>query len=154
MIRTPILIAVSAAGLLLAGCGGTMDHDDGRWFVTRHGEEVDYEMGDQILFPNDSAEIGPHAYDIIASVAEDARHRARSDIEVQGFTDTSGSHDYNMRLSQARAEHVADLLVRHGISARRIVARGYGETRLAVPTPNGVREPRNRRVIIRILAPR
>jgi outer membrane protein OmpA-like peptidoglycan-associated protein len=37
------------------------------------------------------------------------------------------------------------------VGADRILARGYGETRLAVKTANGVKEPRNRRVVIRIL---
>ena len=56
-----------------------------------------------------------------------------------------------MTLSQARAERVADVLVRQGIKPERILARGYGETRLAVKTGNGVKEPRNRRVVIRLL---
>ena len=75
------------------------------------------------------------AYDLIASVAEDARRNARARVEVEGFTDTSGTHDYNMTLSQARAEHVADLLVRHGVKPERILARGYGETRLGQCEP-------------------
>ena len=77
--------------------------------------------------------------------------RAKARIEVQGFTDTAGTRDQNMSLSQARAEHVADVLVRHGISPKRITARGYGEEQLAVRTGNGVPEPRNRRVVIRLI---
>jgi outer membrane protein OmpA-like peptidoglycan-associated protein len=46
---------------------------------------------------------------------------------------------------------VAGVLVRQGVKPDRILARGYGETVLAVKTGNGVREPRNRRVVIRIL---
>jgi OOP family OmpA-OmpF porin len=108
-------------------------------------------MGDQVLFATDSAQVSPRAYDLIASVAADARRNARARLEVQGFTDTSGSHDHNMTLSQARAERVADMLVRHGVRPERILARGYGETRLAVKTGDGVKEARNRRVVIRIL---
>jgi outer membrane protein OmpA-like peptidoglycan-associated protein len=109
-------------------------------------------MAGAVLFPNDSAQISPRAYNIIASVAHDARAKPKDRVEVEGFTDTAGSHDYNMTLSQARAERVADVLVRQGIKPERIVARGYGETRLAVKTGNGVKEPRNRRVVIRLLA--
>ena len=104
-----------------------------------------------MLFAVDSAQVSARAYDLNASVAADARRNARARVEVEGFTDTSGTHDYNMTLSQARAEHVADLLVRHGVKPERILARGYGETRLAVRTGNGVKEARNRRVVIRIL---
>ena len=154
MVRIPgsISAGVLAAGLLLGGCAsGVVDHDNGRWLVTHRAGEVDYEMGDRVLFATDSAQISPRAYDLIASVATDAKRNARARIEVQGFTDTSGTHDYNMTLSQARAERVADILVRHGVKPERILARGNGETRLAVQTGNGVKDARNRRVVIRIL---
>jgi outer membrane protein OmpA-like peptidoglycan-associated protein len=149
MVRISLLIC---AGLLLAGCASdVVDHDSGRWLVTHRTGETDYEMGDRVLFAVDSAQVSSRADELIASVAADARRNARARVEVQGFTDTSGTHDYNMTLSQARAEHVADLLVRHGVKPERILARGYGETRLAVKTGNGVKEARNRRVVIRIL---
>ena len=143
---------VICTGLMLAGCAGdVVDHDNGRWLVTHRAGETDYEMGDRVLFATDSAQVSPRAYDLIASVAADARRNARARVEVQGFTDTSGTHDYNMTLSQARAERVADMLVRHGVKPERILARGYGETHLAVRTGNGVKEARNRRVVIRIV---
>lgn len=149
MVRLPILIC---AALLLAGCASdVVDHDSGRWLVTHRSGETDYEMGDRVLFAVDSAQVSSRAYDLIASVAADARRNGRARVEVQGFTDTSGTHDYNMTLSQARAERVADLLVRHGVKPERILARGYGETRLAVRTGNDVKEARNRPVVIRIL---
>jgi outer membrane protein OmpA-like peptidoglycan-associated protein len=140
------------ACLTLAACADdVMDHDNGHWLVTHHTGETDYEMAGLVLFPSDSADLSPRAESIIASVAEDARRNRKGRIEVEGFTDTSGNHDYNMKLSQARAEKVADVLVHHGVPVERIVARGYGETRLAVKTGNGVKEPRNRRVVIRML---
>ena len=149
MVRISLL---ATALLILAGCApDVVDRDNGRWLVTQRAGEIDYELGGQVLFAYDSADLSPRAYDIVASVATDAKKHARAHIEVEGFTDTSGSHDANMTLSQARAEHVADVLVRHGIRPARITARGYGETRLAVKTGDGVREPRNRRVVIRLI---
>lgn len=50
-------------------------------------------------------------------------------IEVSGHTDSRGNDDYNMRLSKDRAQAVVDYLVRNGISASRLRAVGYGETR-------------------------
>ena len=138
--------------MILAACApDVVNHDNGAWLVTQRAGEVDYELGGQVLFPHDSADLSPRAYDIVASVAADAKKRARARIEVEGFTDTSGTHDANMILSQARAEHVADVLVRHGIRPARITARGYGETRPAVKTGDGVREARNRRVVIKLI---
>ena len=149
------MVRIALFGLVLvtlAACApDVMDHDNGAWLVTHRSGEVDYELGGQVLFPYDSADLSPRAYDIVADVASDAKKHARAHIEVEGFTDTSGTHDANMTLSPARAEHVADVLVRHGIRPERITARGYGETRLAVKTGDGVREPRNRRVVIRLV---
>jgi outer membrane protein OmpA-like peptidoglycan-associated protein len=69
-------------------------------------------------------------------------------IEVNGFTDTSGTFEHNQLLSEERAHAVADELLRNGVDQGRIRVRGFGETRLTVPTPDGVRERRNRRVEI------
>jgi outer membrane protein OmpA-like peptidoglycan-associated protein len=148
----PRISLLCAALLILAACTPDLvDHDNGRWLVTHRTGEVDYELGGQVLFPYDSDAISPRAYDIVANVADDAKRNPRTHIEVEGFTDTSGGHDGNMHLSLARADRVAELLVRHGVKPERIHTHGFGETRLAVKTGDGVREPRNRRVVIRLI---
>ena len=53
--------------------------------------------------------------------------------------------------SRARSEAVAAVLARQGVERERIKTEGLGETHLAVQTGDGVREPRNRRVIIRLI---
>ena len=69
-------------------------------------------------------------------------------IEVNGYTDTSGTPRYNQGLSVRRAQAVAAELVRDGVPAAAISIHGFGETNLLVPTGPGVREPQNRRVEI------
>jgi outer membrane protein OmpA-like peptidoglycan-associated protein len=69
-------------------------------------------------------------------------------VQITGYTDTSGSVPYNQRLSERRAQHVAHLLNQMGVPAQAMAVGGAGENNLAVPTPDGVREPRNRRVTI------
>jgi len=67
-------------------------------------------------------------------------------IEVQGHTDDSGDTDFNMTLSQQRADAVRQWLINAGIKADKLVAKGYGST---VPiADNRIREGRqkNRRV--------
>ena len=143
---------LAIAGLVLCACApNVVDHDNGRWLVTNKAGETDYELSGQVLFPYGSADLSPRAYDIVARVAADAKKRSRARIEVEGFTDTAGTRDDNMILSQARAEHVADVLVRHGIRAARITARGFGEAKPAVKTGDGVPDARNRRVVIRLI---
>jgi peptidoglycan-associated lipoprotein len=51
-------------------------------------------------------------------------------IELQSHTDSRGSHPLNMRLSQARAKSVVDYLIQNGVKSERLVAKGYGETKL------------------------
>lgn len=146
------LLTAAAAALMLAGCADNITgRDDGRWLVTNKAGETDYEMGGQLLFATGSAELSSRAAGLVARVAADAKKRPRARIEVQGFTDTSGTMDDNMVLSQARAERVALELVRQGVSVGRIIARGYGEERPAVRTGDGVPEQRNRRVVIRLI---
>ena len=69
-------------------------------------------------------------------------------IEVNGYTDTSGTPRYNQGLSLRRARTVAAELVRDGVPQSAINVQGLGETNPLVPTADGVREPQNRRVEI------
>ncbi len=69
-------------------------------------------------------------------------------VQVTGYTDTSGSPGYNLRLSARRAKHVADILSRLGVPWQAMQIAAAGETNPAVPTPDGVGEPRNRRVTV------
>jgi len=59
-------------------------------------------------------------------------------IELASHTDSRGSDEYNMALSQRRADAVKNYLVSKGIAANRIVSKGYGETRLKNNCSNGV----------------
>jgi outer membrane protein OmpA-like peptidoglycan-associated protein len=88
------------------------------------------------------------ARQIIAEAAQARARQAVTRIEVNGYTDTSGSAQYNQGLSVRRANNVAAELVRLGVPRNEIVARGFGETNLLVPTPDNTREPQNRRVEI------
>ena len=69
-------------------------------------------------------------------------------VRVTGYADTSGKPGYNQRLSQRRAATVARILVSKGVPPQALVVSGRGENELAVPTPDGVREPHNRRVTV------
>lgn len=119
--------------------------------VRRVGDDIVLVMRNDILFQLNSHDLSGRALRTIDAVAKVLNHYDKTLINVNGFTDTTGTYDYNMRLSQKRAEAVANVLVDDGVNPARISPRGFGETHLAVPTGDNVNEPRNRRVEIRIV---
>ncbi len=66
-------------------------------------------------------------------------------VQVIGHTDTSGSAAYNQKLSVRRADAVAGALAQAGVPQNAMTVTGVGQNDLKVPTPDGVREPQNRR---------
>ncbi|MBD8489823.1 OmpA family protein [Echinicola sp. CAU 1574] len=125
-------------------------------------EEVDCELVGNInllpiLYELNSARLTPESEDIIdehlLALMEDSPALR---IEIMSHTDSRGSDDYNMSLSQQRAQSVVNYLVNKGISRNRLVAKGYGETRLINKCANGVDCPEsmhheNRRTEFRII---
>lgn len=91
-----------------------------------------------------------------ATVAEAASSFFEGDspqIDVVGHTDTTGSAEFNQRLSEERAVAVRDGLVEAGVPADVITLEAVGESQLIVPTPDGVAEQANRVVVASVLAP-
>lgn len=77
-------------------------------------------------------------------------------VELGSHTDSRGSHAYNDRLSQRRAESVVNYVTSHGISQDRMTAKGYGERQLVNDCKDGVpcskeEHQKNRRTEIKIL---
>jgi outer membrane protein OmpA-like peptidoglycan-associated protein len=101
-----------------------------------------------VFFDWDRADLTDRARQIIREAAENSTRVQYTRIEVNGYTDTSGTPAYNQRLSVRRAQSVAAELVRDGVPRQAITIQGFGETHLLVPTGDGVREPQNRRVEI------
>ena len=69
-------------------------------------------------------------------------------IMLTGYTDLAGTQQYNLGLSKRRADTVAVALVKEGVPKAAIVEAWRGKENPAVPTADGVKEPRNRRVEI------
>ncbi len=101
-----------------------------------------------VFFDWDKYSLTPRALNIISQAAADSKTAQTTTINVSGYTDTSGTPNYNIGLSWRRAKAVAAQLVVDGVSASEIETHGFGQTHLLVPTGPGVREPQNRRVEI------
>jgi OmpA-OmpF porin, OOP family len=101
-----------------------------------------------VFFDWDKATLTDRARQIIKEAADNSTRVQYTRIEVNGYTDTSGTPQYNQGLSMRRAQAVAVELVKDGVPGNAITAQGFGDTHLLVPTGTGVREPQNRRVEI------
>ncbi len=103
-----------------------------------------------VYFPFDQYVLTPEAQTVVQDAANYAKGGNATKIVVVGHTDTSGSAKYNLKLSERRAKAVADALVGLGVQQSTLAVDWKGKTDLAVPTPDGVKEPLNRRSTISI----
>jgi len=101
-----------------------------------------------VFFDWDKATLTDRARQIIKEASDNSTRVQYTRIEVNGYTDTSGTPRYNQGLSVRRADAVAGELVRNGVPRESISVTGFGDTHLLVSTGPGVREPQNRRVEI------
>jgi OmpA-OmpF porin, OOP family len=85
---------------------------------------------------------------MVQDAAASYKETGSARIAVTGYTDLSGTQQYNLGLSKRCANTVRAALVRQGVPDDAILEAWRGKQDPAVPTSDGVREPRNRRVEI------
>jgi outer membrane protein OmpA-like peptidoglycan-associated protein len=103
-----------------------------------------------VYFEFDSAALTPGGRTVVEAIIADARIDPSMAVRLVGKADRAGPADYNQRLSDRRAAAVREALIAGGIEPNRIDIRGAGVMEPPVPTPDGVREPRNRVVEVTI----
>src|SRR5690606_23776314 len=81
-----------------------------------------------VSFELNSADLTAQSRPVLARVADDLKKYPRLRVELQGHTDSTGSDDYNLKLSGRRAQAVRDYLISQSVSSAQVEARGYGET--------------------------
>jgi len=101
-----------------------------------------------VYFDFDSWTLKAEQLKVLDDVIATARSGGQANITIVGHTDTSGSSDYNQKLSVRRANVVVEALVQMGARRNALHASGVGETDLAVQTGDGVKEAKNRRTVI------
>ncbi len=112
---------------------------------------------ENIYYDFDKHNIRPDAAAILDELVRTMRDNPTLKIELSSHTDSRGTHAYNEALSQRRAQSAVDYLVSRGIARDRMVAKGYGETRLVNRCADGVPCSRdehqaNRRTEVTVLA--
>jgi len=114
----------------------------------RKGEEI---VTHSIQFKIESANLQPSSLSALENVLNMLKENPHIKIEIAGHTDSTGTSEFNYKLSRLRAETVRDWLIRNGISSERLSAKGYGESKPIADnsTPEG--RAKNRRTEIRLI---
>ena len=158
--RTEKLLGAGIGAVAGAGIGYYMDEQEKKLRertantgieLERRGDELLVNLPDNVSFGYDSAAIKPQFESALNRVAETLTEYPNSYIDIYGHTDSTGSEDYNLRLSERRASSVTNYLVYRGVDSVRLATRGFGESQLKCRpevTPSDYQC--NRRVELRI----
>ncbi|EIJ41637.1 outer membrane protein/peptidoglycan-associated (lipo)protein [Beggiatoa alba B18LD] len=107
-------------------------------------------LGD-VLFETNKAELMAGGLSNIDKIAVFLQQNTDRNILVEGHTDSVGSDQYNLTLSERRADSVRFALIQRGVASNRILARGFGKTRPVASNDTATGRQQNRRVEITIL---
>jgi outer membrane protein OmpA-like peptidoglycan-associated protein len=119
--------------------------------VTRTAEnEITLNMPSDITFDVNQSTVKPQFRDTLYNVAQTLREYESTTVDVAGHADSTGADDYNMALSQRRADAVAQALSSNGVNPVRLVAVGFGESRPIADNATAEGRAKNRRVEIKL----
>ena len=99
-----------------------------------------------VFFEWDRSDITPEAASILDNAVTQYQNCGGAQVQIAGHADRSGSAQYNVGLSQRRADAVRAYLTSRAIPEGVIATQAFGEERPRVDTADGVREVQNRRV--------
>lgn len=120
--------------------------------VERVGEGIVVEFSNNVLFGFDRSDLSTGAMTTLNDLITILNKYPDTNLEIQGHTDSKGTDEYNMGLSERRASAVSSYLSSKGISSARITTKGYGESapKYSNDTESGMAQ--NRRVEFLITA--
>ncbi len=119
--------------------------------VIRQGDELLLRMPSGITFDFNSFAVKPQFQATLNEVAQTLGAYPSTMIDVLGHTDSVGTHEYNQRLSEQRAQAVANYLMSRGVAQVRIATQGYGETMPIADNATDAGRAANRRVEIKVV---
>lgn len=127
-----------------AGSGVDVTEVDG-------GDAILVNLPDGVTFDVGSYTIKPAFRDTLNTVADSLQQYPDSLVDVYGHTDSTGSDSFNQRLSEQRAQAVANYMTSRGVNSARIRWQGFGETAPIADNATAEGRARNRRVEIKII---
>ncbi len=109
-------------------------------------------LPESITFAVNKSHLNPAVYPSLSRIATVLNKYPKTAVHVLGFTDSTGSAAYNMKLSQRRARSAANYLAGQGVVSGRLAVRGYGESFPIASNANAFGRSQNRRAEIYIRA--
>ncbi|WP_152225714.1 OmpA family protein [Pseudomonas sp. SCB32] len=155
------MIGAAAIGAAAAGYGYYADKQEAKLRqqmqgtgvqVERQGDDIKLIMPGNITFATDSANIAQSFYTPLNNLAGSFKEFNQNSIEIVGYTDSTGSRQHNMDLSQRRAQSVAAYLTSQGVDASRVSTRGMGPDQPVASNADANGRAQNRRVEVNLKA--
>ena len=107
-----------------------------------------------VTFETGSAKLRPESTSILDGVAARIERCHCSEVDIRGYTDSTGKPEFNQKLSEQRAIAVKDYLEAHGAPTGILTAKGYGEENPIAGNATKEGRAANRRVTVQFTAPR
>ncbi|MCM2972705.1 OmpA family protein [Larsenimonas suaedae] len=114
--------------------------------VTRSGDQIILNMPGSITFASDSTQLTPQIQNALNGVNEVLKEYGDTNINITGYTDSTGAASYNQRLSEQRAQSVGNYLAQSGVDYNRLNIRGGGEQNPIASNDTESGRAQNRRV--------
>lgn len=128
---------------------GSKVDSDGCYVIISSVKEIELE----VAFENNSSTVTQSSHSEIENVANFLKEYPLTNVVIEGHTDDRGSAAYNLKLSQSRAEAVAQELVeRYDVDPSRVSAKGYGEDQPRASNDTAEGRAKNRRVTAKVSA--
>ncbi|MET1255326.1 OmpA family protein [Aliikangiella maris] len=153
--------AALGCGIVGASIGAYMDSQEKKLresleqtgvSIQREGDQIRLIMPGNITFATNQSSVQSSFHPVLNSVVTVLREYEETIIEVEGYTDSTGSWSHNMTLSEARAKAVSNYLQGGGIITQRLITTGKGPNNPIANNDTAEGRAQNRRVEIRIRA--
>ena len=119
--------------------------------VTRQGDNLILNMPGDITFATNQSDIKPEFYEVLNSVVLVLNEFEKTSIHITGYTDSVGTFEYNIKLSEKRAQSVASYLQAQQVHPARLVTYGKGPDNPVAGNDTEEGRARNRRVVLMLV---
>jgi outer membrane protein OmpA-like peptidoglycan-associated protein len=154
------LIAGGVGAIAGGGAGYYMDVQEAKLrqnlkgpgvHVVRRGNDINLVMPGDVTFETNSSSLDSRFFAVLDSVTTVLQEYKSTLVTVAGYTDSTGSAEYNQKLSEKRATTVALYLNSRGVAKERLAAIGHGEAHPVAGNDTAEGRARNRRVEITLV---